>query len=162
MTRRRAIAWSLVAWVGVGLFWYCATRGFHPTRGLALVVTTSLVAAYAAAAYVNHLVLIPRYWRAGEYARYAASLAGTAALFTALGFAVLRTCYLAALGPDPDPNGVYRHYFIDLFGMAVHLVLAAGVVRLVGLVVPAARESTSPSRAGGGESARILEGRPGG
>ena len=68
MSRSSAIGWSVVAWVGVGVFWFFATRGFHPTRALAVVVTVSLVTAYAVASYVNHLVLIPTYWRTGRYA----------------------------------------------------------------------------------------------
>ncbi len=134
MSRSRAIGWSLVAWVGIALFWFITTRGFHPTRALAVVVTVSLVTAYAVASYVNHLVLVPRYWRAGRYARYATWLASMMALLTAAALAVLRTCYIAALGPDPDPYGLYINYAIDLFGMVVHLLIAAGIVWLVGKV----------------------------
>ena len=32
MSRARVFGWSLLAWVGVGLFWFVTTRGFHPSR----------------------------------------------------------------------------------------------------------------------------------
>jgi hypothetical protein len=131
MTRAYGIGGSLVAWLAVGGFWLITTRGFHPTWGLAVIATSTLVSVYAAAAYVNHLVLIPRYWRAGRYREYPAALGITMAVLTAVGLAVIRTCYFMTLGPDPDPNGVYVHYGIDFIGMAFHLIIAAGVIRYV-------------------------------
>jgi hypothetical protein len=128
LTRAQGIGWSFVAWLAVGVFWLIATKGFHPTWGLAVITTSTLVSAYAAAAYVNHLGLVPTYWRAGQYGKYAVALGITMALLTAVGLAVIRTCYYLTLGPDPDPNGVYVHYAIDFIGMAFHLIVAAGVV----------------------------------
>ena len=133
MSRARLFGWSLLAWVGVGLFWFVTTRGFHPSRTLAIVVTVSLVTAYAIASYLNHLVLIPQYWRTGHYFRYVTWLIASMVLLTAAAFAVLRTWYIASLGPGRDPGGLYINYAIDLFGMAVHLLLAAFLVQLVGL-----------------------------
>jgi ABC-type antimicrobial peptide transport system permease subunit len=52
----------------VWAFWLLATRRSHPSLTLAVIVTTALVAAYATAAYVNHLALVPRLWRAGHRA----------------------------------------------------------------------------------------------
>jgi hypothetical protein len=132
MSRAPVFGWSLLAWVGVGLFWFVTTRGFHPSRTLAIVVTVSLVTAYAIASYLNHLVLIPQYWRTGHYFRYVTWLIASMVLLTAAAFAVLRTWYIASLGPGRDPGGLYINYAIDLFGMAVHLLLAAFLVRLVG------------------------------
>ncbi len=131
MTHFRRIGASLVAWVGVWAFWLIVTRDFHPLFSLAVVVTTSLVVAYAAAAYVNHLVLIPRLFATGRRWSYASGLAVTMAVLTAAALAAIRVTYAEWWGPDPDPNGVYKHYAIDLFGMAVHVLLAAGVVAVV-------------------------------
>ncbi len=126
MTRSPLIL-SLLAWAGLWVFWFLATRSVHPTFTLAVIVTTSLIAAYALAAYVNHLVLVPRFWRVSR-GRYAAWLAATMMGLTAAALAVIRTAYATTLGPDPDPYGLYRHYAIDLFGMAVHLAAAAALV----------------------------------
>jgi hypothetical protein len=51
-------------------------------------------------------------------------------VLTALALAVIRTSYFRIWGPDADPNGAYKHFGIDLLGMAVHLLLAAAVVGL--------------------------------
>jgi hypothetical protein len=122
------LALSLAAWVGVWAFWLAVTNNFHPSLVLAVVVTTSLVVAYAAAAYINHLILVPRLWAVDRRWRYAAWLVGTMAVLTGVALAVIRAAYFVSLGPDPDPYGMYKHYVIDLFGMAVHLLVAAAVV----------------------------------
>jgi hypothetical protein len=119
---------SLLAWVGIWAFWFATTRHFHPSGGLAVIVTTSLVVAYAAAAYVNHLVLVPRLWTPGRRWRYAACLFATMAALTGIALALIRASYFRLWGPDADPNGAYEHFAIDLFGMAAHLAAAAAVV----------------------------------
>ena len=124
----RHIGWSILAWLAVGVFWFIATRNYHPTRELAAIVTASLITAYAAAAYTNQLVLVPRLWRPGRHAAYAAALLGVMVLLTGAALAVICTSYVRTLGPDPDPNGVYKHFGIDFFGMAIHVLAAAGVV----------------------------------
>jgi hypothetical protein len=128
LARLLTIALSLLTWVGVWAFWLVATRGYHPTRFLAVVVTTSLVVAYATAAYINHLALVPRFWRSGHRVRYACWLAAVMVVLTAAALVVIRASYAASWGPDPDPNGAYKHFAIDLFGMAVHLTAAAAAV----------------------------------
>jgi hypothetical protein len=49
-------------------------------------------------------------------------------LLTAAALAVIRVSYAQLWGLDPDKDGVAKHFGIDLFGMAVHLVAAAGIV----------------------------------
>lgn len=132
MRRWRVVGYSAAAWVGVWAFWLVVTRGFHPTWAHGVVVTTSLVAAYAAASSINRLVLVPRFWRKGLRWRSLAWLAGTMALLTGLALAVIRAAYLAWSGPDADPYGAVKHYAIDLFGMAVHVGMAELVVWVVG------------------------------
>jgi hypothetical protein len=135
MTRSRAVGWSLVAWLLVGVFWYIVTRNYHPTRMLAVIVTVSLVTTYAVACYINHLALIPCYAQRGRYGAYAVALLITMVVLTSLTLAVNRSSYILSLGSDPDPNGLYKHFGIDFFGMAAHLLVAAGVVWIVGRVV---------------------------
>jgi hypothetical protein len=131
MAERRGIAWSALAWLAVCLFWFVITRRHHPTLTLAIIATASLVLAYAAAAYGNFLVPMPRYWKTRRYARYVVTLLGTMVVLTALAPGIIRTSYFPTLGPDPDPNGLYVHFAIDFCGMAVHLLVAAGVVWVV-------------------------------
>lgn len=145
VSRKSWLGISLIAWVGVWAFWLAVTRDFHPLPSLAVVVTTSLIVAYAAAAYINHLILIPRFWATGQRGRYAFWLTVTAAVLTAAALAVIRTAYFSWWGPDADPNGLYKHYAIDLFGMAVHLLAAAGVVAVVRWVVRAKRTKGAAS-----------------
>ncbi len=135
MTRSQGIRWSLIAWLAVGVFWLIVTRAFHPTWLLAIIVTSSLVCAYAAASYINHLALVPKYFSTGRYGMYAAALFATMVVLTALVLAIIRFSYFEALGPDPDPNGVYIHFAIDLTGMLVHVTAAAFVVWFAGRLV---------------------------
>lgn len=128
MMRRIRVAVSLVAWVAVWGFWLLTTRKFHPTVALAFIVTTALVTAYATAAYFNHLVLLPGLWDAGKRWQYLATLVTVMVTLTAAALAVIRLCYRQSVGPDPDPNGAYKHFAIDFGGMVVHLLAAAGVV----------------------------------
>jgi hypothetical protein len=124
----RGVFWSLPAWAAVGVFWFVTTRDFHPTTELAVIVTASLVLASALAAYANHLVLVPRYWRVARYGAYGAALFGTMAVVTAAALAVIRLSYFRLHGLGADPYGAYKHFAIDFFGVAVHVAAAAGVV----------------------------------
>lgn len=119
---------SLLGWLVVWTFWLFSTRNSHPTFLLSFIVTSSLVCAYAAAAYGNHLLLIPRLWTRGLHWQYVACLVTMMAIFTAFSLAIIRFSYTMICGPDTDPYGVYKHYAIDLFGMVVHVAGAALIV----------------------------------
>ena len=127
---RSSLAACGIAWGAVWAFWFVLTRDAHPTRQLAVVVTTALVVAYAIAAFVHHRFLVPRFWARGRRLQWAGWLAATMVALTAAALAVIRTAYTASCGPDADPNGLYQHFAIDLFGMAVHVAAAAAVVGL--------------------------------
>jgi hypothetical protein len=154
---KRRLALSLVAWVGVWSFWLLTTRKFHPTAALAIIVTTALVAAYATAAYLNHLVLLPRLWEVGRRWRYLAVLVAVIVMLTAAALTVIRLCYLELWGPDPDPNGAYKHFVIDLVGMVVHLLAAAGVVAVANKVSGKNVERSIRTRSRTGPEARQAE-----
>lgn len=49
-------------------------------------------------------------------------------MFTAIALAIIRLSYFNLFGPDADPNGVYKHFAIDFFGMVVHVAVAALLV----------------------------------
>lgn len=55
---------------------------------------------------------------------------------TALALAVIRVSYARLWGPDADPHGVIKHFGIDLFGMAAHLLAARAVAPLAGIARP--------------------------
>jgi hypothetical protein len=137
---RSRFAWSIAAWLAVGVFWFALTRNFHPTFGLAMVVTCSLVAAFALAVYVNHLYLIPHFFRVRRFGAYAVLLVVVMVSLTAAALAVIRTAYICQLGPDPDPNGLYVHFGIDLFGMVMHVAAAAVVLSIVRMLSRGAKE----------------------
>lgn len=124
--------WSIVAslfgWLAASAFWLALTHRFHPTFSLAIIVTTCLVIAFALASYVNHLVLIPRFWALKRRWGYVGWLFVTMAVFTAIALAIIRISYFNLFGPDADPNGLYKHFAIDFFGMMVHVAVAALLV----------------------------------
>jgi hypothetical protein len=122
---------SMFGWLGAWVFWLLSTYRFHPTFSLALITTTSLVCAFAGATYCNHCVYIPRFWSVNKRWQYWVWLAGTMTILTAIALAIIRVSYLRALGPDSDPYGLVKHYAIDLFGMIVHVGIAAWIVRFL-------------------------------
>jgi hypothetical protein len=128
--RIRTILGTLIVWFAVGVFWYFATRNFHLTQRLAVIVTASLVSAYAAAVYINHLVLIPRFWRHRRWPAYWGTLLSVMIVLTSVALTVIRVSHIRALGPDPNPNGLYNHFAIDFMGMVAHVFVAAIVVWL--------------------------------
>jgi hypothetical protein len=58
------------------------------------------------------------------------------AVLTAAALAVIRVSYVKAVGPDPDPLGVYKHYAIDFLGVLVHVAAAVLVVWVVRRIIP--------------------------
>lgn len=112
----------------VGVFWYFTTLHFHPHARIA--VTIALTFAYATAVYLNHLVFIPHYWRAHRWPAYWGSLLMTMIALTTIAVTIIRVIYIRALGPDPNPNGLYVHFAIDFAGMVGHVLAAACVVWL--------------------------------
>jgi Co/Zn/Cd efflux system component len=121
---------TLVVWLLVGLFWYFTTLHYHPYARLARTVTVSLVIAYATTVYLNHLLFIPRFWRANRWPAYWGSLLATMVGLTMIAVAIIRVSHIRSLGPDPNPNGLYVHFAIDFAGMVGHVFAAAGVVWL--------------------------------
>jgi len=111
--------------------WFVVTRNRHPTVGLAVITTSAIVVAYAVAAYLHHLILIPRFLRTGRRVAYAGLLAIVMVLLTGAALVVIRAAYERVVGPEPDPVRTWvTHFGIDLFGMAVHLLAAAAFVRI--------------------------------
>lgn len=121
------VALSCLGWVAVFAFWLFATSGFHPTRTLSVIVTATLVMAFASAAYINHTKLLPRFRKTKQLGAYLTSLLATMAVSTAIALCIIRVCYLYVFGPYPV-NHWYIDFGLDFFGTAVHVALAAIVV----------------------------------
>lgn len=120
---------AAIAWLGVGIAWYFLTRNAHPTALLAMIVTTSLIVAYASVSFVNQGILLPRYWQAKAFFSYWFRLLGLMLFANGLALAIIRFSYFRLHGPDLDPYGAYKHYGIDLFGMVVHVAAAAAIAK---------------------------------
>lgn len=114
---------GVFAWCSVGVAWYLVTRGFHPDTSTAVRTTASLVASFAIAAYIDHLVLRPRLKRLG----YAAGLVVVMLIMTAVALSGARWSYRSG-GHVTGP--VMYHYAIDLIGMMVHIAGTSFVVWL--------------------------------
>ena len=129
LSRSLPIIASVLAWVIVWAFWLFATRSQHPSWTLALIVTTSLVLAFAAATYIHHYCLLPKLARDNSYVAYRSWLLAVMISLTAVALTIIRISYLRLHGPDADPFGAYKHFAIDLFGMLVHVAVAYVAVR---------------------------------
>ena len=129
------MAASMLGWLLVWGFWLTTTGRYHPTSGLAVIVTTSLVVAFAAASYCNHLILVPRLAAREKRWASAFSLVATMVLWTLAALCIIRISYHQLVGPDSDPNGSYKHFAIDLTGMVLHVAIAAAIVWLIRPVI---------------------------
>lgn len=129
------MAASMLGWLLVWGFWLTMTGRYHPTSGLAVIVTTSLVFAFASASYCNHFILVPRFTARKSRWAYAFSLVATMALWTLAALCIIRISYQQLVGPDSDPNGSYKHFAIDFAGMVFHVAIAASIVRLIRPVI---------------------------
>jgi hypothetical protein len=125
------MAASMLGWLLAWGFWLTMTGRYHPTSGLAVIVTSSLVFAFASASYCNHLILVPRFAAKKRRWAYAFSLVATMARWTLVALCIIRSSYQRIVGPDSDPNGSYKHFAIDFTGMVFHVAIASSIVRLV-------------------------------
>ncbi|MGE3640664.1 MAG: hypothetical protein AB7G28_19065 [Pirellulales bacterium] len=128
--------WSVVAWIGVWAFWLATTRSFHANWTLATIATTAMVVCFATAAYLNHLVLVPRFWRTRQYTAYVESLLLAMLGLTGVALAVIRLFYTVVFGPFPVKPW-YVDYGLDFTGMVVHVAAAAAIVWLFGHICAA-------------------------
>lgn len=149
LSRSLPIIASVLAWVLVWAFWLISTRSNHPSWTLALIVTTSLVLAFAAATYIHHYCLLPKLARDNRHVAYRLWLLAVMISLTAVALTIIRISYLQLHGPDADPYGAYKHFAIDLFGMVVHVAVAYAAVRFARWNRP----SRSQSAAQAGSSA---------
>lgn len=95
---------SARAWTLVWAFWLVVTHKFHPTFVLAVIVPTSLIAAYAAAFSISQLVLVPRPLSKSHWSLYGFYLATTMLALTGAALFIIRMSYAKLWGLDADPQ----------------------------------------------------------
>jgi hypothetical protein len=66
---------------------------------------------------------------------------------TSIALMVIRVSYRRLWGPDADLLGAYKHFAIDLFGMAVHVGAAYIVVSGVKWVIKSKRHEMADTNA---------------
>lgn len=115
----------MIAWTAVAAFWFALTANHHPTRGLAVGVTITLVAASAIAAHLNLGLRARKRRDRTTERRVWAVLVPSVLILTAVALAIIRLLYTEA---GFTPGSVAYHYAIDLAGIVVHVAATAAVV----------------------------------
>jgi len=128
--RRRTFFRHALAWAAVWGFWVFVSRHNHPNLRLNAVASALLVATFAGAIYANHLVLIPRLWRARRFASYGAALLLVMGLLALACTAAIHVAYDRLWGPDPARFGFLMNLAMESGLVAFHVTLAAAVVSL--------------------------------
>lgn len=119
-----SIRGQILLWLILLAFWIAFSIDYHPTLVIDVIVTSVLLVAYASAIYLNHLILIPRFFRSHSYLQYFGGLLVSMAALTFLALFAIRATYFSLW--DPNQIGDYwQHYALDLFGMIVHVAAAA-------------------------------------
>ncbi|MDG3007969.1 hypothetical protein [Paludisphaera mucosa] len=126
----RRVAGTAFGWLALWGFWVGLSRHNHPNLKLNLIASALLVMTFAAAAYANHLVLIPRYWRRSRFLAYAASLLMVMGLLALACTLAIHLVYDLLWGPDPARFGFGTNLVMEFILVATHVVLIAAVVRL--------------------------------
>lgn len=125
-----SIRGQILLWLLLLAFWIVFSIDYHPTLLIDVIVTSLLLVAYASAIYLNHLVLIPRFFRSHRYLQYSLGLFVYMAALTFLALFAIRATYFSLC--DPNQIGDYwQHYAIDLFGMMVHVAAAAFLLWII-------------------------------
>lgn len=120
------IGLAILLWTCIAAAWTAATRHFHPTLAVASCVTASLIASYAAAAWINESRLLPQARQTKHARRYWLQLIAAMFILTALALTAIHIIY-HVLGPFPT-GPIPQHFALDFFGMAVHIAGARAAV----------------------------------
>ncbi len=114
---------QVIVWLLLYCFWVWVSMGFHPTFEIDLIVTALLTIFYAAAIYINELLVLPRL---APQRVTTSSIAAQLIVQVVLTFAVLGLIRLTywQLGYGEYLGDYWEHYCIDLLGMTVHVIAA--------------------------------------
>ncbi len=120
---------QIAVWISLYVFWLIFSVPYHPTMSIDIIVTAILLVAYVCAVYVNQLVLIPRLLRQMKFGAYFGALIAVMVVITFAAFTSVRAVYLSLWRPE-EIGDYWSHFFIDLFGMGVHVALGAVYVAI--------------------------------
>jgi hypothetical protein len=124
------ISLQLSIWLAVLGVWVIVSRDHHPTLLIDVLATSVLVAASAAAVYVNSVVLWPRGLRRRTKWRYILELIGVVLALDVIAVMLIQVLYDKLWGPDPSRYGIARNLIYEAIFITFHLVLATGVLSL--------------------------------
>ena len=120
---RHAAVWLLV-YCG----WLWSTRNFHPTWTIAACATAILVAASAAAVYLNALVLRPRFARGSRWV-YVLSLCAVVLALDLAAVLGIGAVYDWLWRPDPLRFGFWFNLLSDGVIINLHLLVSMWLAR---------------------------------
>ena len=121
---------QLFTWGALYLFWVFFSIPFHPSLIVDIVVTLELLVAYAGAIYFNVLFLAPSMLHGRSTLSNGFMLVLSLMLGTFLAFSAVRGSY-SIFGFGDALGDYWQNYFIDLFGMIIHLAAASILLRII-------------------------------
>jgi hypothetical protein len=127
MTLRRVMLHAAV-WLLVYCAWLSSTRDFHPTWTIAICATAILVAASAAAVYLNALVLRPRFARGSRWV-YVLSLCAVVLALDLAAVLGIGAVYDWLWRPDPLRFGFWFNLLSDGVIITLHVLVAMLLAR---------------------------------
>jgi hypothetical protein len=114
-------------WLGLFIGWLLATRHYHPTLLIAVLVTTILVSASALAVYINRHVLQTQFARHRSLLKYAVLLITLLVALDLIAVLSIQRIYDLLWGPDPNRFGFWFNFGSDGFIIVLHLIAAVSL-----------------------------------
>lgn len=115
----------LLGWIALASLAMVLVRAHHPTLLINALATSLLFASFAAAVYINHLVLIPRLLHEDRRTAYGVTLLLTMVGVTLVAVFGIQFVYDVLWGPDPLRYGFWFNFVTDFAGTLLHVVVAA-------------------------------------
>jgi hypothetical protein len=122
-----ALIIHVMLWLGLLIGWLLATRHYHPTLLIAVLVTTILVSASALAVYINRHVLQTQFARHRSLLKYAVLLITLLVALDLIAVLSIQRIYDLLWGPDPNRFGFWFNFGSDGFIIVLHLIAAVSL-----------------------------------
>jgi Na+-transporting methylmalonyl-CoA/oxaloacetate decarboxylase beta subunit len=122
-----ALIIHVMLWLGIFFCWLLATRHYHPTLLIAVLVTTILVSASALAVYINRHVLQAQFARHRSLLKYAVLLIALLVALDLIAVLSIQRIYDLLWGPDPNRFGFWFNFGSDGFIIVLHLIAAVSL-----------------------------------